>query len=57
MKLCALPGTNIFNTFSLDEFERLGFTDAVLSTELKLTQCAALGGHLRAECSPTGGYR
>ena len=46
MKLCALPGTNIFNTFSLDEFERLGFTDAVLSTELKLTQCAALGGHL-----------
>lgn len=57
MKLCALPGTNIFNTFSLDEFERLGFTDAVLSTELKLTQCAALGGHLRAECSPTGGCR
>lgn len=46
MKLCALPGTNIFNTFSLDEFERLGFTDAVLSTELKLTQCAALGGKL-----------
>lgn len=46
MKLCALPGTNIFNTFSLDEFEHLGFTDAVLSTELKLTQCSALGGHL-----------
>lgn len=46
LKLCALPGTNIFNTFSLDEFAALGFTDAVLSTELKLTQCAALGGKL-----------
>jgi len=46
MKLCALPGTNIFNTFSLDEFARLGFTDAILSTELKLAQCASLGGKL-----------
>lgn len=46
LKLCALPGTNIFNTFSLDELAALGFTDAVLSTELKLTQCAALGGKL-----------
>lgn len=46
MKLCALPGTNIFNTFSLDEFARLGFTDAILSTELKTAQCASLGGKL-----------
>lgn len=46
MKLCALPGTNIFNTFSLDEFARLGFTDAILSTELKIAQCASLGGKL-----------
>lgn len=46
MKLCALPGTNIFNTFSLDEFARLGFTDAILSTELKLAQCTSLGGKL-----------
>ena len=46
MKLCALPGTNIFNTFSLDEFARLGFTDAILSIELKLAQCASLGGKL-----------
>ena len=46
MKLCALPGTNIFNTFSLDEFARLGFTDAILSTELKIAQCVSLGGKL-----------
>ena len=46
MKLCALPGTNIFNTFSLDEFAHLGFTDAILSTELKIAQCASLGGKL-----------
>ena len=46
MKLCALPGTNIFNTFSLDKFASLGFTDAVLSAELKLAQCAELGGSL-----------
>lgn len=46
VKLCALPGTNIFNTFSLDEFARLGFTDAILSTELKIAQCASLGGKL-----------
>ena len=46
MKLCALPGTNIFNTFSLDEFAHLGFTDAILITELKIAQCASLGGKL-----------
>ena len=46
MKLCALPGTNIFNTISLDEFAHLGFTDAILSTELKIAQCASLGGKL-----------
>ncbi len=46
MKLCALPGTNIFNTFSLDEFAHLGFTNAILSTELKIAQCASLGGKL-----------
>lgn len=54
MKLCALPGTNIFNTFSLDEFARLGFTDAILSTELKIAQCVSLGGNCRAACSLTG---
>ena len=46
MKICALTGVNCFNTFSLQQLQALGITDAVISAELKLSQGAALGGTL-----------
>lgn len=46
MKICALTGINCFNTFSLQQLQALGITDAVISAELKLSQGAALGGTL-----------
>ncbi|MBQ2775819.1 MAG: U32 family peptidase [Clostridia bacterium] len=46
MSVCALSGINAFNSFSLDRLKFLGVTDVILSTELKLTQCSALGSTL-----------
>lgn len=46
LNICAIPGTNIFNTYALEAYEKLGVTDAVLSPELKLTQAEVIGAHL-----------
>ena len=46
MNICTLPGVNVFNSFSLDRLKSMGVTDTVISTELKLTQSASLGGTL-----------
>ena len=46
LKICTITGTNIFNSYCLEEYRKLGVTDAILSPELKLTQAEVMGSAL-----------
>lgn len=46
MQVTAFFGSNLFNTYSLLEAERLGFSDALVSCELTAKQICHLGGDM-----------
>ena len=46
LSICTITGTNIFNSYSLEEYRKLGVSDAILSPELKLTQAEIMGSTL-----------